>query len=52
MIFKNDFLNMALEKATKGNVANTTMIFVLIDEYLSGSISKEDFLNDIKAITG
>lgn len=42
---------MALEKATKGSVADTTMIFVLIDGYLDGTISEEDFLKDIKVIT-
>jgi hypothetical protein len=35
----------------KKNVADTTMIFSLINGYLCGRISEADFLNDIKVIT-
>lgn len=50
-MFENQFLNNALEKAMKGNLADLTMIFSLLDGYLKGFISEEDFLNDIKVIS-
>ena len=50
-MFENEFLENTLLKATKGNVADLAMIFVLIDGYLNGAISESDFLNDIKVIT-
>ena len=50
-MFQNKVLNDALTKATKGNVADTAMIFALIDGYLNKSIVEKDFLNDLKAIT-
>jgi hypothetical protein len=50
-MFENEFLSTALLKAAKGNVADTTMIFALINGYLCGNISEADFLNDIKVIT-
>lgn len=50
-MFENNFLNDALSKATQGNTCSVVMIFSLINGYLNGSISEEDFLNDIKVLT-
>jgi hypothetical protein len=50
-MFENEFLSTALLKAAKGNVADTAMIFALINGYLGGNIPEANFLNDIKVIT-
>lgn len=50
-MFKNNFLNDVLSKATQRNTIGVVMIFSLIDGYLNGSISEKNFLNDIKVLT-
>lgn len=51
----NMFSNMKLNNMIAAMPANPeklpmTMLFVLIDGYVSGKLSETDFLNDIKVI--
>ena len=51
-MFEVEKLNEALKKARSGNVSDVFPIFVLLNEYIAGHISQEDFLGDLQAILG
>lgn len=51
-MFEIKELNEALEKARSGNVAGIFMIFVLLNGYMTGRISQQDFLNDLQVMLG
>lgn len=51
MIFENNVLNAAVLNARQGNTVQVVMLFSLIDGYLKGSITENEFLSDIKVLT-
>jgi hypothetical protein len=50
-MFKNEALNEIINKMPLGKEKlELTMLFVLIDGYLNGTLSEKDFLNDIAVV--
>ena len=50
-MFKNEKLEMLINAMpAKPEKLPLTMLFVAIDEYLNGTLTEEDFLNDLKVL--
>ena len=50
-MFKNETLNTLISAMpAKREKLDLTMLFVLIDGYLNGSISESDFINDLSVL--